>query len=230
MNSKPKRSDLCTPKILFCAFLVLGSLVAEISAPLFASPQRKDHLPDLFATIQLISQSYCALDKPAGLAIFELHIRLDNRSHTRQILSKKYLRVDTPELDRIGPDGRSDGVVSRMIVDRYGYDRQVSKNFDRDYIVIEPGQTHEMESKANISIRTDRPQYNWGGGLVRPRDYLLGVVLSTWEASPEASAQIGSRWVKKGHLYDGVIDSNLIAVKIDPPATLAFCPDRDEAH
>lgn len=229
MNAKPKHSDLCTPKVLFCALLVFGSLVAEISAPLFASPQTKD-LPDLFATIQLISQSYCALDKPAGLAIFGLHIRIDNRSQTPAILSKKYLRVDTPELDRIGPDGRSDGVESRMIADRYGYDRQVSKNFNRDYIVIEPGQAHEMESEANIFIRTDRPQYNWGGGLVRPGDYLLGVVLTTWEGSPEASAQLASRWIKKGHLYDGVIASNLIPVKIDPPSTLSFCPGRDQIH
>ncbi|MGA9792323.1 MAG: hypothetical protein WBQ43_16645 [Terriglobales bacterium] len=229
MNKKPNHSDLCTPKALFCALLVFGTLVAESSAPLLASPQTKD-LPDLFATIQLTSQSYCALDKPAGLAIFELHIRIENRSQTRAILSKKYLRMGTPELDRIGPDGRSDGVLSRMIGDSYGYDRQVPKNFNRDYIVIEPGQAHEMESKADISIRTDRPQYNWGGGLVRPGDYLLGVVLSTWDASPEASAELRSRWIKKGHLYDGVIDSNLIPVKIDPPTTLAFCPGRDEAH
>ncbi len=214
---------------LACSLLALGILTAKCSSPSFAMPQGKD-TPDLFATIQVTSQSYCALDKPAGIAFFELHIRIDNRSQTRAIVAKKYLRVD-PELDRIGPDGHSDGVVSSIINDDFGiYDLNPPKNFNRDYIVIEPGQAHEMDSKVGTRVRTDRPQYNLGGPLVRPRNYLLGVVLGTWHAPADAAAELRSRWLKKGRLYDGIIPSNLVPVEIDPPSTLSFCPDRDQIH
>ena len=214
---------------LACSFLALGILAAKCSSPLLAMPQTKD-TPDLFATIQVTSQSYCALDKPAGLAFFEVHVRINNRSRTRAIVSKKYLQID-PELDRIGPDGHSDGIVSTFINDDFGfYDLNPPKNFNRDYIVIEPGQAHEMDSKVGIRVRTDRPRYNLGGGMVRPGKYLLGVVLGTWHASPDAAAELRSRWLKKGRLYDGIIPSNLVPVEIDPPSTLSFCPGRDHIH
>jgi hypothetical protein len=214
---------------LACSLLALGILTAKCSSPAFAMAQTKD-TPDLFATIQVTSQSYCALDKPAGIAFFELHIRICNRSQTRAIVSKKYLRVD-PELDRIGPDGHSDGVVSSIINDDFGfYDPSPPKNLNRDYIVIEPGQAHEMDSKVGTRIRTDRSLYDWGGGLVPPRNYLLGVVISTWHASADAAAELRSRWLKKGRLYDGIVASNLVPVEIDPPSTLSFCPRRDQIH
>jgi hypothetical protein len=90
-------------RALVCSLLALSILAAKCSSPLLAMSQTKD-TPDLFATVQVTSQSYCALDKPAGLAFFEVHVRINNRSQTRAIVSKKYLQVD-PELDRIGPDG-----------------------------------------------------------------------------------------------------------------------------
>src|SRR4029077_2874796 len=118
--------------------------------------------------------------------------------------------------------------VSSIIKDDFGfYDQNPPKNFNRDYIVIEPGQAHEMDSKVSTRIRTDRPQYNWGGGLIRTGNYLLGVVLTTWHASADAAAELRSRWLKKGRLYDGIMASNLVPVTIDPTATLSFCPDRD---
>ena len=212
-----------------CSLLALGSLAAKRSSPPFAMSQAKD-TSDLFATVQVTSQSYCALDKPAGIAFFEVHVRIHNRSQARAILSKKYLHI-APELDRIGPDGHSDGVVWELIEDDFGfYDHNPPKNFDRDYFVIEPGQAHEMDSKVGISIRTDRSQYNWGGGLVRPGNYLLGVVIGTWHASADAAAELRSRWLKKGLLYDGIIASNFVPVEIDPPSALSFCPGRDQYH
>jgi hypothetical protein len=214
---------------LACSLLAVSVLTAKRSSLSFAMPQTKD-TSDLFATIQVTSQSYCALDKSAGIASSEVHVRIDNRGQMRAIISKKYLEID-PELDRIGPDGHSDGVVSHIIKDDFGlYDHNPPKNFNRDYIVIEPGQAHEMDSKVGIHIRTDRPEYNWGGGLVRPGNYLLGVVLSTWHASADAAAELRSRWIKKGRLYDGIIASNLDPVTIDPPPTPSFCPGRDENH
>jgi len=214
---------------LACSFLAVGILTAKCSSPSIAMPQTKD-ASDLVATIQVTSQSYCALDKPAGIAFFEVHVRIDNRSQTPAIISKKYLDID-PELDRIGPDGHSDGVVSSIIKDDFGfYDQNPPKNFNRDYIVIEPGHAHEMDSKVSTRIRTDRPQYNWSGGLIRPGNYLLGVVLTTWHASADAAAELRSRWLKKGRLYDGIIASNLVPVTIDPPPTLTFCPGRDQDH
>jgi hypothetical protein len=225
MTSECKNSGLA----LACSLLALGILTAKCSSPSFARPQMKD-TPELFATVQVTSQSYCALDKPAGIAFFEVHTRIHNRSQARAILSKKYLHV-APELDRIGLDGRSDGAAWGLIEEDFGfYDHNPPKNFDRDYFVIEPGQAHEMDSKVGISIRTDRPQYNWGGGMVRPGNYLLGMVLSTWYASTDAAAELRSRWLKKGRLYDGIIASNLVPVTIDPPPTLSFCPGRDQHH
>jgi hypothetical protein len=130
---------------LACSFLAVGILTAKCSSPSIAMPQTKD-ASGLVATIQVTSQSYCALDKPAGIAFFEVHVRIDNRSQTPAIISKKYLQID-PELDRLGPDGRSDGVVSSIINDDFGfYDQNPPKSFNRDYIVIEPGQAHEMDS------------------------------------------------------------------------------------
>ena len=81
---------------LACSFLAVGILTAKCSSPSIAMPQTKD-ASDLVATIQVTSQSYCALDKPAGIAFFEVHVRIDNRSQTRAIISKKYLDID-PEL------------------------------------------------------------------------------------------------------------------------------------
>jgi hypothetical protein len=212
---------------LACSLLAVSVLTAKCSSLSFAIPQTND-TSDLFATIQVTAQSYCALDKPAGIASFEVHVRIHNRSQARAIISKKYLEID-PELDRIGPDGHSDGVVSRIIKDDFGlYDHNPPENFNRDYIVIEPGQPHEMDSKVGISIRTDRSQYNWGGGLVRPGNYLLGVVIGTWHASADAAAELRSRWLKKGLLYDGIIASNLVPVEIDPPSALSFCPAQDQ--
>jgi hypothetical protein len=215
--------------VLASSLLTLGILTAKCSIPSFAMPQTKN-ASNLFATIQVTSQSYCALDKPAGIAFFEVHVRIDNRSQTPAIISKKYLQID-PELDRVGPDGHSDGVVSSIIKDDFGfYDKNPPKNFNRDYIVIEPEKAHEMDSKVSTRIRTDRPQYNLGGGLVRPGNYLFGVVLSTWHASADAASEVRSRWLKKGRLYDGIIASNLVPVTIDPPPILSFCPGRDQHH
>ena len=121
--------------------------------------------------------------------------------------------------------------MSSIIKDDFGfYDQNPPKNFNRDYIVIEPGHAHEMDSKVSTRIRTDRPQYNWSGGLIRPGNYLLGVVLTTWHASADAAAELRSRWLKKGRLYDGIIPSNLVPVEIDPPSTLSFCPGGDQIH
>src|SRR6201987_5044082 len=104
---------------LACSFLAVGILTAKWSSPSISIPKTKD-ASVLVATIQVTSQSYCVLDKPAGIAFFEVHVRIDNRSQTPAIISKKYLQI-YPELERLGPDGRSDGVVSSIIKDDFGF-------------------------------------------------------------------------------------------------------------
>jgi hypothetical protein len=179
--------------------------------------------PSLRASIQLISQSYCAgFEKPIGHASFQLHIKIRNEGSRPVILCKKYIGIYNPLLAKILLDGTPGEVVFNMNPDSYGFDAHYPTNLKRDYEVVEQGKAFELDRGTEVYFHP-RSVSARARGPADPGDYFLRIELTTWDGPPDAVAVLQSRWRAIGDLIATDITSNFIPVKIDPPKALSDC-------
>ena len=179
--------------------------------------------PSLRASIQLISQSYCAgLEKPIGHASFQLHIKIRNEGSRPVILCKKYIGIHQPLLANVLPDGTPGNAVFILSSDGYGFDTHYPTNLKRDYEVVSPEKTFDLVQATEVLFHIPSVSAR-AGGTVDPGDYFLRIEIATWGGPPDAVAVLQSRWRATGDLFAMGITSNFIPVKIDPPKALSEC-------
>jgi hypothetical protein len=203
--------------LVVIALVVSYSFVPQTGSSRF----NQQNEPSLRASIQLISQSYCGgCEKPIGYAIFQLHIKIQNQGSRPVILCKKYVGIYQPLLANVLPEGTPGNEVFNLISDGYGFDTHYPTNLKREYEVVSPERTFDLDRGTEVYFHIPSVSAR-AGGTVDPGDYFLRIEIATWGGPPDAVAVLQSRWRATGDLFAVDITSNFIPVKIDPPKALS---------
>jgi hypothetical protein len=201
--------------------IVILFLSLNPSATLSAQPNRPT--PPLQLTVDIVSQTYCAVTSDA--AALEIKLKL----HYRNIGSQKIILYKGHDLfyqTRIRSAlGNATGPYEVWVVNSRYFDEEVEPidqtSPSRVFLSLSPGAVYEREIMIGVGVVN--PKVARGDSSINPGDHTVQLVVSTWYKTRALAQKLRQEWEKKGLLWSDPLVSTPIHFVAQRPRLLAPC-------
>jgi hypothetical protein len=204
----------------------LLSLVTSIFAslqPAAFGAQTKPPKPPLELTVQIVSQSYCAVNQNS--ASLELKLKL----HYRNIGKQKLILYNGHDLFyqtkiRSAP-GNLNGPYEVWVVNSRYFDEELEvidhPTPGKVFVTLPAGAVHMREIMIGVGVVTEKIER--GDSAIRSGDHTLQLIASNWYQSRTMAQKLRQEWQKKGFLWSDPVDSPPVHFLAQRPAVLSSC-------
>ena len=196
--------------------------------PLFLSPavfgaQPKALKQPLELTVDIVSQSYCAVNEKSAALELRLKLRYRNLGRQKLILYNGHdLFFQSKVMSALGnPSGP---YVVWLVNSRY-FD-EAPEPIDQPspgkvFLTISPGKTYVKEMVLGVGVV--EPDVERGDASIRAGDHTLQLIVSTWYKSRPMAQRLLQEWEKFGLLWSGPLVTVPIHFVAQRPRRLAPC-------
>ena len=178
------------------------------SAPLAAQP--KPSKQPLELTVEIVSQSYCAVNADAASLEMKVRLRYRNIGSQKIILYKGHDLFYQTRI-RSAP-GNAAGPYEVWVVNSRYFDEEVEPidqtSPSKVFLSLPPGAVYEREIMIGVGLVNDKVER--GDSSIRAGDHTLQLIVSTWYKSRSLAQKLRQEWQRKGLLWSDPLDSRPI--------------------
>jgi hypothetical protein len=201
------------------ALLLLAAPFLSLTA---FGAQPKPRKP-LELTVDIISQSYCAVNQDSASLEMKLRLRFQNIGNQKLILYKGHDFFYQTKI-RSAP-GKPSGPYEVWVVNSRYFDQEVEV-IDRTspgkvFVTLAPGAVYSTEIMIGVGVVTEK--IDRGDSAIRDGDHTLQLIASTWYQSRAMAQKLRQEWQRKGLLWSDPLDSRPIHFLAQRPRGLAPC-------
>lgn len=184
--------------------------------------QQKPRKP-LELTVDIISQTYCAVNQDSSSLEMKLKLRFQNIGSQKLILYKGHDFFYQTKI-RSAP-GNASGPYEVWVVNSRYFDEEV-EGIDQTspgkvFVTLAPGGVYSTEIMVGVGVVTER--VDRGDSFIRDGDHTLQLIASTWYQSRAMAQKLRQEWQRKGVLWSDPLDSRPIHFLAQRPRVLAPC-------
>jgi hypothetical protein len=204
--------------------LLLTTLVCLSLTPALSAQTRSPRPPPpLELSVEIVAQSYCAVNDNAASLELRLKLRYRNTSRQRVILYKGHDLFYQSKI-RTAPDNPSAPYVVWVVNSRY-FDEEPEPidqpSPGKVFVSLSPGAVDLREIRIGVEVVSEKvPQ---GDSSIRNGAHTLQLIASTWYQSRALAQKLRLEWQKKGVLWSEPLDSQAVRFQVERPALLASC-------
>jgi hypothetical protein len=197
-------------------FLPLGSIVVAAAQP---KPLRKP----LELTVEIVSQSYCAVNQDFSSLDLKLKLRFRNSGSQKLILYKGHDFFYQTKI-RSAP-GNPSGQYEVWVVNSRYFDEEV-EGIDQTspgkvFVTLPPGGVYSTEIMVGVGVVTQG--VDRGDSSIRDGNHTLQLIASTWYQSRAMAQKLRQAWQRKGLLWSEPLDSQPVYFLAHSPRVSAPC-------
>jgi hypothetical protein len=201
------------------ALLLLAAPFLSLTA---FGAQPKPRKP-LELTVDIISQSYCAVNQDSASLEMKLKLRFQNIGNQKLILYKGHDFFYQTKI-RSAP-GKPSAPYEVWVVNSRYFDQEVEA-IDRTspgkvFVTLAPGAVYSTEIMIGVGVVTEK--IDRGDSAIRDGDHTLQLIASTWYQSRAMAQKLRQEWQRKGLLWSDPLDSRPIHFLAQRPRGLAPC-------
>lgn len=204
------------PLLLFAAFL---SFIA--SATVAAQPNRPAQ--PLQLTVQIVSQSYCAVTSDSSALEMKLRMRYANVGNQKLILYKGHDFFFQSKI-RSAP-GNASGPYEVWFVNSRYFDEEFEPidqpSPGKVFLTLPPGSIYEREMMISVGVVSET--VGRGNSTIRNGDHTLQLVVSTWYKTRALAQKLREQWHRKGLLWSDAVVSSPISFVAQRPRLMPPC-------
>jgi hypothetical protein len=191
------------------------------SAALSAQP--KPPKPPLQLTVEIISQSYCAVTSDSSTLEIKVRLRYRNIGSQKIILYKGHDLFYQTRI-RSAP-GSAAGPYEVWVVNSRYFDEEVEPidqtTPSKVFLSLPPGAVYEREIMIGVGLVNDKVER--GDSSIRAGDHTLQLIVSTWYKSRNLAQKLRQEWQRKGLLWSEPLFSAPIHFVAQRPRLLGPC-------
>ena len=201
---------LCTCTL----FLIPPALVA-------AQPKSPKHLLEL--TVEIVSQSYCAVNEKAAALELKLRLRYRNLGHQKLILYNGHDLFYQSKI--MSAPGNASGPYAVWLVNSRYFDEQ-PEPIDQPspsnvFLTISPGKAYFKEMVLGVGVVDASVER--GDASIRAGHHSLQLIVSTWYKSRPLALRLQQEWQKFGLLWSEPLITVPVHFLAQRPHVLAPC-------
>ena len=200
--------------------LITSALFLFTSAPLAAQPKTSKPLE---LTVDIVSQSYCAVNEDAASLELKLKLRFRNVGNQKLILYKGHDLFYQTKI-RSAP-GNPSGPYEVWVVNSRYFDQEVEAidqaSPSKVFLTLSPGAVYATEILIGVGVVNEK--VDRGDSFIRKGDHTLQLIASTWYQSRAMAQKLRQEWQRKGLLWSDPLDSRPIHFLAQRPSVLVPC-------
>jgi hypothetical protein len=201
--------------------LIASTLFLLASAPVAAQPRPSRQPIEL--TVEIVSQSYCAVNEDSASLELKLKLRFRNVGNQKLILYKGHDLFYQTKI-RSAP-GNPSGPYEVWVVNSRYFDEEVEAidqtSPSEVFTTLSPGAVYATEILIGVGVVNEKVER--GDSFVRSGDHTLQLIASTWYQSRAMAQKLRQEWQRKGLLWSDPLDSRPIHFLAQRPRLLAPC-------
>ncbi|MDX6405968.1 MAG: hypothetical protein QOH70_3423 [Blastocatellia bacterium] len=202
--------------------LLLTTLVwLNLATPL--SAQTKPPRPPLELSVEIVSQSYCAVNQNSASLEMKLKLRYRNVGKQKLILYKGHDLFYQTKI-RSAP-GNLNGPYEVWVVNSRYFDEElevIDQTIpEKVFLTLRAGAVYTREIMVGVGVVTEKVER--GDSSIRSGDHSLQLIASNWYQSRAMAQKLRQQWQRKGLLWSDPVDSPPIHFLAQRPAVLARC-------
>jgi hypothetical protein len=201
--------------------LIIALLWLNLAATL--SAQAKPPKPPLQLTVEIVSQSYCAVTSASSALEMKLKLRYRNVGSQKIILYKGHDLFYQSKI-RSAP-GNGAGPYEVWVVNSRYFDEEVEPidqtSPSKAFLSLRPGAVYEKEIVIGVGVVDDKVER--GDSSIRVGDHTLQLNVSTWYKSRSLAQKLREEWQRKGLLWSDPLVSAPISFVAQRPRLTAPC-------
>ncbi|MDX6578025.1 MAG: hypothetical protein QOE96_3978 [Blastocatellia bacterium] len=200
--------------------LITSALFLFTSLPLAAQPKTSKPLE---LSVQIVSQSYCAVNENSASLELKLKLRYRNIGKQELIL---YNGHDLFYQTKIrSAQGNVNGPYEVWVVNSRYFDDELEvidhPTPGKVFVTLPAGAVHVREIMIGVGVVTEKIER--GDSAIRSGDHTLQLIASNWYQSRAMAQKLRQEWQKKGLLWSDPVDSPPVHFLAQRPAVLSSC-------
>jgi hypothetical protein len=193
----------------------------NLSTPL--SAQTKPPRLPLELSVEIVSQSYCAVNQNSASLEMKLKLRYRNIGKQKLILYNGHDLFYQTKI-RSAP-GNLNGPYEVWVVNSRYFDEELEvidqTTPGKVFLTLPAGAVFTREIMIGVGVVTEKIER--GDSAIRSGDHTLQLIASNWYQSRAMAQKLRQQWQKKGLLWSDPVDSAPIHFLAQRPAVLARC-------
>ncbi len=198
-------------------------LVLLFLSPAALGAQPKPAKPPLELSVQIVSQSYCAINEKSAVLELQLKLRFRNVGKQKLILYKGHDLFFQSKI--LSAPGNPSGPYGVWLVNSRYFDEEVEPidqpSPSQVFLTLSPGKTWVKEM--TIAVGVVDASVERGDSSIRAGDHTLQLVVSMWYKSRLLAQKLREQWQKIGLLWTDPLSSVPIPFGVQKPRIMAPC-------
>jgi hypothetical protein len=174
-------------------------------------------------TVQIVSQSYCAVNENSASLELKLKLRFRNIGNQKLILYKGHDLFYQTKIRTAS--GNPSGPYEVWVVNSRYFDEEVEAidqtSPSKVFITLSPGAAYSREMLIGVGVVSEG--VNRGDSFIRAGDHTLQLIASTWYQSRAMAQKLRQEWQRKGLLWFDPLDSPPVRFVARRPRVLVPC-------
>src|SRR5882724_637832 len=191
------------------------------SLPVAAQP--KPAKPPLELSVQIVSQSYCAINEKSAVLDLKLKLRFRNVGKQRLILYKGHDLFFQSKI--LSAPGNASGPYGVWLVNSRYFDEEIEPidqpSPGKVFLTLSSGKTWVKDMTIGVGV-VDAGMER-GDSSIRSGDHTLQLIVSMWYKSRALAQKLREQWQKIGLLWSDPLSSVPIAFGVQKPRIMAPC-------
>jgi hypothetical protein len=174
-------------------------------------------------TVQIVSQSYCAVNENSASLELKLKLRYRNIGKQKLILYNGHDLFYQTKIRSAG--GNLNGRYEVWVVNSRYFDEELEvidhPKPGKVFLTLPAGAVHVREIMIGVGVVTEKIER--GDSAIRSGDHTLQLIASNWYQSRAMAQKLRQEWQKKGLLWSDPVDSPPVHFLAQRPAVLSPC-------
>jgi hypothetical protein len=197
-------------------FLALSPIATVAAQP--KPPSQPLHL-----TVDIVSQSYCAVTSDSSALEMKLRLRYTNVGSQKLILYRGHdLFFQTKLRSALG---NAAGPYEVWFVNSRYFDEELEPidqaSPGKVFLTLPPGAVHEREMMISIGVVSEKVER--GNSTIRNGEHTLQLTVSTWYKTRALAQKLREQWHRKGLLWSDALFSSPISFVAQRPRLMVPC-------
>jgi hypothetical protein len=201
----------------------LALLVLLLLSRVAFGAQPKPARPPLEFSVQIVSQSYCAINEQYAVLELQLKLRFRNVGKQKLILYKGHDLFFQSKI--LSAPGNASGPYGVWLVNSRYFDEEIEPidqpSPGRVFLTLSSGKTWVKDMTIGVGV-VDASMER-GDSSIRAGDQTLQLIVSMWYKSRALAQKLREQWQKIGLLWSDPLSSVPIPFGVQKPRIMAPC-------
>ena len=185
--------------------------------------QPKPAKPPLELSVQIVSQSYCAINEQYAVLELQLKLRFRNVGKQKLILYKGHDLFFQSKI--LSAPGNASGPYGVWLVNSRYFDEEIEPidqpSPGRVFLTLSSGKTWVKDMTIGVGVVD--ASIERGDSSIRSGDHTLQLIVSMWYKSRALAQKLREQWQKIGLLWSDPLSSVPIPFGVQKPRIMAPC-------